>query len=172
MARTRDRTRGRSGGGRTGKWLVSVFVFVLVAGLVACANEGSDDEPAPTGGPYDASAELRPDLLELEPDEVRPGATIRMHYPEETPRGVGYVLEEEVEGTWQLRYFLTAAEHSGASPSWSNVRGGNGPVWPDVGVTGPGPNWIQIPHRAEPGTYRVCTANAGDEFCARLQLID
>ena len=147
-----------------------MLITGLATGLVACGNDGSNDD-APTDGPYDASAELHPDLLELEEDEVRPGAIIRLHFPQETPRGVGYVLEEEVEGTWQLRYFLTAAEHSGASPSWSTA-GRNDPVWPDVGVSGPGPNWIQVPHIADPGSYRVCTANAGEEFCARLELTD
>lgn len=154
--------------------LWSVLIAGLITGLVACGNDGSNGgtDDAPTDGPYDASAELRPELLELEPEEVQPGATIRMHFPEETPRGVGFVLEEEVDGAWQLRYFLTAAEHAGASPSWSTAGEQQGPVWPDVGVTGPGPNWIQIPHTADPGSYRVCTANAGEEFCARLELTD
>lgn len=173
MARTRHRVRRRNGiRDRGGVLLVSALVAGLASGLAACGNQEPDEAPAPTDEPYDESAELRPDLLELEQDEVRAGTTIEMYFPEESPRGVGFVLEQEVDGAWQLRYFLTAAEHAGTSPSWWPAGERDDAGWPDVGVTGPGPNWIQIPHTADPGSYRVCTANAEDGFCAPLQVTE
>lgn len=166
-------------GAPQGRWVLAHRTLGLLAsgvllavGLAACGGEGADDGADPTSGPFDAEAEMRPDLLELDPDEVGPGATITMHFPEETSRGVAYVLEEEVGDSWELRYLLTAAEDAGAQPSWWPVEERDDAAWPDVGLMGPGPNWIQIPHTADPGSYRVCTANAGDEFCAPLEVTE
>ncbi len=40
----------------------------------------------------------------------------------------------------------------------------------DVGVGGPGPDHVRLSDGLAPGAYRICTANAGDEFCAPLTI--
>lgn len=44
--------------------------------------------------------------------------------------------------------------------------------WPDVGVAGPGPDRIEIPADAPTGEYRVCTANAREDFCAPIEIVE
>ena len=144
---------------------------LVAAGLLAaCAGEEHNGEVVGTAGPYDAAAELRPDLMAVDPEEARPGEVVTLRFPEETRRGIGFVLEAEVEDAWELRYLLTAAEDPGASPSWRRPATSDGHRWPDVEVDGPGPNWIQIPHVADPGSYRVCTADAEEAFCAPIEV--
>lgn len=65
---------------------------------------------APEEGPYDPDAEVRPDLLEISPDEASPGDRVELLYPQGTSRGVGFVLEERVDDSWQVRYFLTVPD--------------------------------------------------------------
>ena len=48
--------------------------------------------------------------------------------------------------------------------------GTEGYGYPDAGIGGPGPDRVLVPEDAEPGAYRICTANAGDDFCAPLQV--
>lgn len=147
-----------------------IAVGLLAVGpLAACAGEENDDADG-TAGPYDAAAELRPDLMTVDPEEARPGEVVTLRFPEQTRRGIGFVLEAEVDDAWELRYLLTAAEDAGASPSWRRPATSDGHRWPDVEVDGPGPNWIQIPHVADPGSYRVCTADAEEAFCAPIEV--
>lgn len=42
--------------------------------------------------------------------------------------------------------------------------------WDDIGFEGPGPDFVEVPDTASPGSYRLCTANAGCNFCASLQV--
>jgi hypothetical protein len=67
-------------------------------------------------------------------------------------------------------YYLTArSERSTLDPAWGPVEEPYG--WDDVGVTGPGPDLVLIPPSAEPGRYRVCTANAGNpQFCSEFDV--
>jgi hypothetical protein len=123
---------------------------------------------SPPGGPFDASADMRPDLIVAEPLRVAPGDLVSLAFPQETLRGVHFVLERKAGDSWQYLFDLSAAEEGG-EPSWY-LPGAEGVGFPDIGITGPGPDIVAIPDVAEPGDYRICTGNAGENFCAELEI--
>jgi len=128
---------------------------------------------APEDGPFDADAEIRLDLMEIHPDEASPGDHVELHYPQETSRGVGFVLEERVEDGWEVRYFLTVSDREDPEDpggSWLPPDNPDRDEWPDIGVEGPGPGFALIPEPASPGDYRICTAMQPDSFCAELTI--
>jgi hypothetical protein len=55
--------------------------------------------------------------------------------------------------------------------SW-RVAGEQGAAVEDIGVGGFGPDDVPIPEVADLGDYRICTANAGDELCAPIEIIE
>lgn len=123
-------------------------------------------EPTPTtahGTVYDPSAEIRHDLMEVRPDVTTAGSTVELAFPEGTTRGVAFTLDERIgEDEWATRYLLTAS-YSDVEPAWSPA--GEPFETVDLGVGGPGPDIVTIPDTAPAGPYRICTANAGENFC-------
>lgn len=113
--------------------------------------------------------EMRPELLVIEPSSAAPGDIVELRFPEETMRGVAFQLDAETADGWETRYWLTS-DGNGGPPSWVPV-GTDGHGWPDVGVGGPGPDRVAIPDDVPPGRYRVCTANAGNDFCAPVEVV-
>lgn len=139
--------------------------------LATLAAPTSDRVPAEEGEPYDAAAQMRPDLMVVTPSPAAPGETVELTFPEETPRGLGFVLERQLpDGSWDHVYSLTVspAGRDDIPPQWSTADERLG--WDDLGVGGPGPDRAVVPEPAEPDDYRICTANAGDEFCAPLRI--
>lgn len=120
-----------------------------------------EPEPAPS---------MRPDLLVLAPDPAAPGDTVAMRFPEESGRGVAFQLDQQIGGEWFTRYWLTSDGNGGRPISVPVYTEGYGV--PDVGVGGPGPDHIVLPDDVVAGSYRICTANAGDEFCASVEISD
>jgi hypothetical protein len=169
----------------------SIPIATLALGavlLLACdddADDGSgatqtDDGAAATepgdapveGGPYDPLAESRPDLLVLEPDEAAPGDELQASFPEGTERGIGYVLEEQVEDGWELRAYLTAApgaDQGPSEPSSSPVTDGE-ITWDAVAIVGEGPDRLVLPEDVADGDHRVCTAVSAENICAPLTI--
>jgi hypothetical protein len=41
----------------------------------------------------------------------------------------------------------------------------------DVGIVGPGPDHVRLPDELAAGEHRVCSANAGEDFCAILEVV-
>lgn len=145
----------------------------IMATLSSIAGTPSTQAPSEGGGgePYDVDAQMRPDLMEVTPDPAAPGETVELTFPEETSRGLGFVLERRLQdGSWHHVYFLTVspAGRPDIPPQWSTAE--ERPGWDDLGVGGPGPDRAVIPETAEPGDYRICTANAVDEFCTPLRI--
>lgn len=165
------------------------ILAMIVAMTVGCSGSSSTEgPPAITGvpedglgrpnrvdqGPYDDEAEARPDLLTIEPNPMSPGDEVELYFPQETERGVAYVLEKRVPNDWQVRYFLTSrtADYAASGPSWSAVDADATPdPWPDIAIDGPGPDSVHVPDTAGPGQYRICTANAPENFCAELEIL-
>lgn len=158
--------------GRTAKILV-LGVVVLTA--VGC-RDGNDetDQPAPDAqavdvasdrGPYDPAAEMRPDLMRIEPSTASAGQVVELYLPEETVRGVAFVLEQRLDDGWSLRYYLTSDPQH---PSWGPAS--EDYAWNSLGLLGPGPDPVIIPPGTAPGDYRICTANAARNFCAPLRV--
>lgn len=170
-----------------------VSVAAVVAGLVvtACGSTepAGDGPPSPsptastavpsttempgTGAPYDPSADVRPELMTVTPHEVAPGATIELMFPAETSRGVAYVLERAAGDLWSTTHFLTSSTSGyGGQPTAVSVDSAEGYGWDDIGIGGPGPDRLVTPDDADPGAYRICTANALENFCAEITVSD
>jgi hypothetical protein len=67
------------------------------------------------------------------------------------------------------RYWTTAWEGPG-HPTWHRA-GDEAAEVPAIGITGPGPDRVLIPPEAEPGTWRICTGNAGENVCVRIEIV-
>lgn len=134
----------------------------------------TDPAPPPSDGydgPYDPTAEMRPDLMVIEPNPVDAGATVSVTFPEGWSRGVAYVLEVHIDGEWYPTHFLTAATDGyDGGPGWVAV-GTEGYGWVDIGIEGPGPDMLIVPDSASAGDYRICTANAVQNICAQLTIL-
>ncbi len=135
--------------------------------MIACDSFQPSMSPL---GPADPDAEFRPDLLVADPTTVEPGSQVSLAFPQETVRGIVFVLEQRVGDIWAHRFNLTS---DGPGPGWTadwfpldaDI------AFPDIGVLGPGPDRVPIPEIAEPGEWRICTGNAGDEFCTPIEIV-
>jgi hypothetical protein len=161
------------------RWGVSLWALSLAFVLSSCGVAGDGEAtadapdgaaPAGAGGPYDDTASLRPDLIQADPSRAAPGAAVELAFPEGTDRGVAYVLEVRTGDGWETRFFLTAVAegYDLDEPHWGPA--GEDYAWDDVGVEGHGPDVIRIPDTAAPGSYRLCTANAVENFCTELEV--
>lgn len=137
--------------------------------ILATLSSTSNGTPTGVATAFDADAEMRPDLIQATPDPATPGQVVELTFPRETMRGIAFVLEKRSGETWAWRYVLTSSPaDSQRDPAWSPANDHQG--WEDLGVGGPGPDRVVIPETAESGDYRICTANAGDEFCTPLRI--
>ena len=118
------------------------------------------------GGPYDRNATMS-DKMIVDPTTATPGGVVALRFPDERLRGIGFVLERETGNGWVLEYLLTsrAGDPQADAKYWATPDEHD--AWPDLGVTGPGPEYLDIPPVAEPGHYRICTANSIENICAR-----
>jgi hypothetical protein len=124
----------------------------------------------------DPDAQMHPELLEVSPSPAKPGQTIKVRFPEETFRGIAWVLEEQDGNSWYVRYYLIASTDGdgggSGSPSWRPANDPKGQTWEDIGVGGPGPDTLIIPESIRPGTYRLCTANSMPNICTMLGITE
>jgi hypothetical protein len=171
---------------------VSVVAALAGLGLAACgaADSAADQLPTPsstsessiapspaevpgTGEPYDPAARLRPELMTVTPDIAAPGDDVELNFPEQTERGVAYVLELATGETWSTTHYLTSSTNGyDGAPSSVSVDAAEGYGWEDIGIAGPGPDRLVLPADAILGPSRICTANALENFCAEILLVD
>jgi hypothetical protein len=124
----------------------SVWSVVALAGVtvLACGTPpdgtGAEDE---NGDPAE-SFEMRPDLMVADPEQVAPGERVALTFPEETGRGLGFVLEQQTDGGWQRRAYLTSAPGDGPpdEPAWHPPD--QRPDWESLEIGGPGPDVMQV----------------------------
>lgn len=143
-----------------------------LAGAMAEAEDCSfvaADRSAPD--PPEPEPEMRPDLMVVEPAIAAPGQQLALRFPEQTARGIAFELHRRTAQGWVATHRMNSdangAEYAGTAPVGAQ---GFGSI--DVGVGGPGPDHVSLPRDVPPGEYRVCTANAGDEFCSPLTIAD
>ena len=88
-------------------------------------------------------------------------------FPERNARGVAFTLAKESNPS-KVLYILTSDWGYGPphTPTWAAA--GEEEPWPDVGLSGPGPDHVVVPDTAEDGTYLLCTANAVTGVCGQL----
>lgn len=143
------------------------LMMTALLGLSACGP----GEPNPARGPLDADATVRPDLVVPESSEVQAGQTLTLNFPRETERGTPWVLEQRDGDGWQARYLLIS-DGNNTAPTWVGPAERDQWAWEDVGVGGSGPDTVLIPDVAPPGKYRLCTANALNNFCTEIEIVD
>lgn len=144
--------------------VVAIGFIVLLSGCELVREVGPGD------GPADPKARMAAELMVVDPAQAAPGAVVGMTFPQETTRGTLFVLEERIGDAWVHRYNLLS-DGPGAEweRSWS-AAGAEPVAVDDIGVGGPGPDRVPIPETATPGEYRICTGNAGDNFCAPIRI--
>jgi hypothetical protein len=153
---------------------VLIALVVLSIAIVGCASPDEDsstptepDEDAQRG-PYDPHAEMRPELMELQPAAPTPGQIVALSFPQETERGVMFVLERQTgDDSWDHLYLMLSDSHHQPAtfpPEADDLD------WDDVGIDGPGPDRVALPEDLRPGEYRICTGNAGQNFCAPIEI--
>lgn len=127
-------------------------------------------EGAPIAGPADPEAQMQPELMVADPVAVSPGGVVGLTFPAGSNRGVLFVLEQRVGDSWAHRYdLLSDGPGAGWQRSWHPV-GAEPIAVDDIGVGGPGPDRVPIPETAEAGDYRICTGNAGENFCTPIHI--
>jgi hypothetical protein len=139
------------------------FPFLALFAIAGC---GSFAGPVT---PHDATAVFRPASMVADRETVAPGEVVEVTFPDEMGRGILYVLEQEVNGTWAYRYGLIATGE-GAIPSRWFVAGDDVAI-EDIGVVGRGPDRVLIPDIAPTGSWRLCTGNAAENVCVRLRVV-
>ncbi len=109
--------------------------------------------------------------MTITPTAATPGQRIALRFPDHFSRGVAFSLAAWKGESWEVQYYLTSGPGSGSpAPEWWSVEDSEGHGWPDVGIGGPGPDYVMIPNTAPSGTYRLCTANARDQACELLTI--
>jgi len=155
--------------------------FLSACGATSSAPAGSptapEESPATSIGPYDPDAQMSPELMRVTPSPAVAGQPIEVRFPEETERGVGWVLEEQEDNLWHARWSLTAASGSYGRdsenvPNWYPADDEAAFTWDALAIAGPGPDTLLIPDDAQPGTYRLCSANKIDNMCVKLEITD
>jgi hypothetical protein len=142
----------------------TMLLTVLMA-LTGCAFPRSTPEP----WPVDPDAQMRPREMVVEPAQARPGDVVSVTYAAALDRGILYAIEREGVGGW-MRMALMISDGNGGRPSWFRPDDA-GVAVEAVGVAGIGPDHIAIPDFVEPGGYRICTANAGDNVCTPIDVV-
>lgn len=144
------------------------FVPLPLILLAACTTALA---PSPAGGPHDPGARMRPDLIVAEPPRVAPGAVLALAFPAETTRGIHFVLEQQSGDTWVHAFDLVSDGPGAGWPRDWSVAGSEEFAIPDIGVGGSGPDRVVIPEVAKPGTWRICTGNAGENVCTTIEIV-
>ncbi|MEO6295254.1 MAG: hypothetical protein ABIP01_04885 [Candidatus Limnocylindria bacterium] len=112
---------------------------------------------------------MREDLIVPSHDVVEPGQIVELRFPEETLRGTLFVLDRKAGEGWERRYMLVS-DANNPRPAWFTPDREDLGVG-DIGIGGSGPDRVVIPEVADPGNYRLCTGNAGENFCAPIEVL-
>jgi hypothetical protein len=145
---------------------------VLALAVLAVATGCAEVIPG-VGTPHDATAVFRPASMVADRETAAPGDVVELRFPDEMVRGILFVLEEEVGNRWVYRYGLMSSGDAGGGPGSWFVAGEEEDVGvPAIGVLGPGPDRVTIPPDASPGTWRICTGNAAENVCVRIEIAD
>ena len=159
----------------------------LVAGgavmaLAAAAGCSAHDSQAKTGVSSVPSSErslgvsappAQPEgTIGVVPQRAQPGQVVSLHFSAHNRRGIAFSLDVFDCDSYVTRYYLIAPFGNGSTePSWWSVEDPEGGLaWVDIGVGGPGPEWVTIPDDASPGLYRICTANAVRKVCGEVTI--
>lgn len=145
---------------------------LLLAVAAAVVLTGCGGAPSPSvedpGGPDASALPMEPGLLVVEPPVAGPADRLALRFPQGTLRGIAFQLDRAANRGWETTHLMTSDANGGIAETVP--AGAEGWGVDDVGIGGPGPDHVQLPEDVEPGDYRVCTANAGEDFCAPLTI--
>lgn len=147
-----------------------VVVVLVLPWAGACAEaagpDPSGDESSRAASPESRTGSADPGGMRVQPDKVSPGATVDLHFPAGTTRGVPYALEHKTETGWAPEYLLLShpPRAQGSWVPWDEREG-----WEEQAYSGPGPDPVVIPLPASPGSYRICSL-PGRDYCGTLRV--
>jgi hypothetical protein len=183
--RHRRRSRRRLAGASTAAALVVLAGVAVVAGpdgddpgqrVTADSDDGtpstpvtaSPDPTTTTGAPPE-----EPSHIVVRPATARPGEIVDLIFSEHADRGALFTLARWDGTAWEPASFGLTSDGHGAydcadCPSWV---AGPGPFdMVDIGISGPGPDRVEIPDVAPPGRYRVCFGYVEAPWCGQLDV--
>ena len=140
-----------------------IVACVGIIGVASLAGLPRGSEPRPSL-PADAGD------MSITPTTTKPGQEIELRFPADSQRGVAFTFSQWIGGQWKLDYYLKSDwGEPGRAPDWWTAEEGENRGWPQVAVTGPGPDRAIVPDTAPAGNYLLCTAtNTNPEACALL----
>lgn len=136
---------------------------VTVDGFVATPRAA-----VPASTPSDEAPSADPDAgtLDFTPPNPQAGRTFAATFEPTNERGGYFILEQWSGSEWLPAAFLLESDVNGGSPTWASTDGELEIL--DSGVSGEGPDGLVMPDTIDAGVWRLCTANAPDDVCARL----
>ena len=138
--------------------------LVVMALLAACSAAAPSSEPP---SPIASEVPVRPGVMVVDPAAARPGQGVAARFPGGWDRGILFALDAEAGDGWDRRWMLIS-DASGGEPSWFSSD--EDVAVEAIGISGEGPDHRLIPDAAERGAYRLCTANAGEDVCAPIEI--
>lgn len=145
-------------------------VVVVLLGVGACADADQSSPPvgesANSARPESETASADSEGMRVQPPVASPGATVKLHFPEDTWRGVPYALERKTETGWSPQYLLLShpPRAQGSWVAWDDIQG-----WEERAYHDPEPDPVEIPPPAAPGSYRICSLPER-EFCDTIRI--
>lgn len=140
---------------------------LVVAALLLTACGALETSPSPWLA--DGELPIDPERMVVRPDTAEAGQVVELFFPHGLDRGLAFAIDEEQGGRW-FRMFHLVSDASGGRPAWF------GPdqefAVESIGIAGVGPDHVPIPDALEAGDYRICTANAAVNICARVEVTD
>jgi hypothetical protein len=120
--------------------------------------------------PIDPEAAVDPGRMVVSPAVAEAGKLIELSFPGGHDRGLLFAIDAATSDGWARRAMLLS-DANGGTPQWSPADG-EGLLVEMVGIGGRGPDRVPIPEDLPPGDYRICTANAVENLCVRLEIVD
>jgi hypothetical protein len=113
---------------------------------------------------------MNPDAMVVEPSRAKPGEIVSLTYPDGLDRGILYAIDARSANEWR-RASMLISDAAGGRPMWFEADDESVAV-EAIGIAGPGPDRVPIPETLEPGEYRICTANAGENVCTPIDVVE
>jgi len=124
--------------------------------------------PQPIPWPIDPDAVDDPARMVIDPRTASPGEVIEIRFPAGGDRGILFALDEREDATWERRAYLLS-DANGGNPAAYDIDDDDMMV-EMVGISGPGPDRVILPDISAAGDYRICTASAVENVCARIKI--
>lgn len=122
--------------------------------------------------------------MRVDPSTVGPGERVALRFDPvpahrwrrsaravDDVRGVAWSLSVRDGAGWRVAFWLTS-DGNGDEPSWWSEADSEGRGWPDVGVSGSGPDHLTIPTTAVNGDYLLRSADDALSDGGELSLRD